>query len=157
MTVPSALPPLPSGPPPPAVGDRSSARWREPLIIAVAAGGAGVGLGWLLWAGGGGAASGTGLNDARADAVGSCQVLPRTPGLDALYEGPKDSSEAYFNRLGAASQLAHSAAVLDDRYEELDKAMREIMRRMQTFDVKDPGATATEKKARALCAEYEGQ
>ncbi|MFJ4624540.1 hypothetical protein [Streptomyces sp. NPDC088812] len=155
MTVPAPVPPPPSHPPTPAAGSRPSARWRAPLITAVVAGGAGVGLGWLLWAGGDSAAAGTGLGDARADAAGACQAFRRVPELSAVYGGSDSAFEARYNRVGAASALAHSAAELDDRYDDLDTAMQNIVSRLQTNDVKGAEAVAARKKVHTLCATYD--
>ncbi|WP_371667299.1 hypothetical protein OG985_06620 [Streptomyces sp. NBC_00289] len=156
MTVPASVPPPPVTPPVPAAQGRPSARWRAPLIAALVAAGAGVCLGWLIWAGGDSAAAGAGLGDARADAVGACQAFGRVPELSAVYVDSDRASQARYNRAGAAAALAHSAAQLDGDYKRLDTAMQDVMRRLQTYDVKDAGAVAAHKKVRTLCSAYDG-
>ncbi|MFG2511105.1 hypothetical protein [Streptomyces sp. NPDC048584] len=124
-------------------------------MAAVVAAGAGIGVGWLLWSGPDSAASGTGLDDAAADAAGACQVWERVPALDKVYGDDDKVSEAYWNRVGGASALAHSAAVVDDRYEALDKAMLKAMRLLQTFKVKGAEAVAAHDKVSTLCAKLD--
>jgi hypothetical protein len=156
MTVPAPVPPPPVSPPTPPAG-RPPTRRRAPLVavaVAVLAGCAGLGLGRLLWAGGDGAASGTGLRDARADAVAACQVFRRVPELSAVMADPRRDSEARYNRSGAAAALAHAAALLDDHYKPLDTALRDVSQRLQVFAVKGPEAVAAHKKVLTLCATY---
>lgn len=74
MTAPAPLPPPPSTPPVPVTGRRPPSRWLVPCVAAVVAACAGMGIGWLLWAGPDSAASGTGLDNAAADAAGACQA-----------------------------------------------------------------------------------
>ncbi|WP_413756997.1 hypothetical protein [Streptomyces sp. MMBL 11-3] len=116
MTVPAPAPPPPAHPPAPAADSRPASRWKVPLIAAVVACGAGIGLGWLLWAGGGGSASGTDPGDARADAVGACQAFGRVPELGEVFSESESTSRSRYERVEAAAALAKSAAALDDRY-----------------------------------------
>lgn len=127
--------------------------WIPLLAGAVAVGGAGVGLGWLLWAGSDSAASGTGLADAAADAAGACQVFQLVPSLSKIMNAGSDRTcQAYDDRLNAAAALSHSAAQLDHRYDALDKALADITQRLQTNSVRGAGAVAAHKKVLALCA-----
>ncbi|OKK13736.1 hypothetical protein [Streptomyces sp. CB02400] len=121
-------------------------------MAAVVAAGAGIGVGWLLWSGPDSAASGTGLDDAAADAAGACQAWERVPALDKVFGDDDKASEAYFNRTGGAAALAHSAARLDGRYDALDKALQNATNRMRTFDVKGAEAVAAHEKVNTLCA-----
>ncbi|MEV6613968.1 hypothetical protein AB0N31_08840 [Streptomyces sp. NPDC051051] len=152
MTAPAPVPPPPATPPAPAAGARAPSRWVAPLVAALVAAGAGLGIGWLLWVGPGGAASGTGLDDAAADAAGACEAWERVPALSKVFGDDDNASEAFYNRAGGAAALAHSAAKSDSRYEALDKALQDITRRLQTFDVKGAGAVAAHEKVSTLCA-----
>ncbi|MGW4022513.1 hypothetical protein [Streptomyces sp. NPDC005009] len=125
-------------------------------MAAVVAAGAGIGVGWLLWSGPDGAASGTGLDDAAADAAGACQAWERVPALDKMFGDDDKASEAYYNRAGGAAALAHSAARLDGRYDNLDKALQNVTNRLRTFDVKGAEAVAAHEKVSTLCAELDG-
>lgn len=155
MTGSAPIPPPPSAPPVPSTEGRASARWVVPSVAAVVAAGAGIGLGWLLWSGADSAASGTGLDDAAADAAGACQVWARVPALDKVVGDDDKVTEAYWNRVGGASTLAHSAAVLDDRYEALDKAMLKATGLVQSFEVEGAKAVAAHDKVSTLCAELD--
>ncbi|MEW2255868.1 hypothetical protein [Streptomyces sp. NPDC047869] len=125
------------------------------MAAAVVAAGAGIGIGWLVWAGPDSAASGTGVDSAAADAAAACQAWERVPALSKVYSDD-DTSRAYFARAGGAAAPAQSAAQLDHRYEALDKAFQDITRRLQTFDVKGAGAGAAHDKVSALCADLPG-
>ncbi|MFI5567625.1 hypothetical protein ACIA6T_09735 [Streptomyces sp. NPDC051740] len=125
-------------------------------MAAVVAAGAGIGVGWLLWSGPDSAASGTGLDNAAADAAGACQAWERVPALDKVFGDDDKASEAYYNRAGGAATLAHSAARFDRRYDALDKALQDITRRLQTFDVKGAKAVAAHDKVSTLCAGLDG-
>lgn len=152
MTAPAPIPPPPSTPPVPSAGGRAPSRWTVPSVAAVVAAGAGIGVGWLLWSGPDGAASGTGLDDAAADAAGACQAWERVPAMDKVFGDDDKASEAYFNRTGGAAALAHSAARLDGRYDALDKALQNVTNRLRTFDVKGAEAVAAHEKVNTLCA-----
>ncbi|MFE9673907.1 hypothetical protein ACFYO5_07285 [Streptomyces sp. NPDC006259] len=119
---------------------------------AVVAAGAGLGIGWLLWAGPDDAAAGTDLHSATADAAGTCRAWHRVPALSGIYSDDDKASEAYYHRAAAAAALAHSAALLDHRHDALDKALQDITRRLQTYDVKGAGAVAAHEKVSTLCA-----
>ncbi|MEU6275955.1 hypothetical protein ABZ871_26610 [Streptomyces populi] len=151
MAASASVPPLPSTPPTATTGRRAPSRWIAPLGAAVVAAGAGIGLGWLLWAGPDGAAAGTGPDDAAADAAGACQAWNRVPALSEVYSDD-DDAKAYYTRAGGAAALAQSAAQLDRRYSALDKAFQDITRRLQTFDVKGAEAVAAHEKVSTLCA-----
>ncbi len=154
MTASAPLPPPPPHPPAHATGRRASSRWIAPVAAAVVAAGAGMGVGWLLWSGPDSAASGTGVDDAAADAAGACQAWQRVPSLDAMFSDDNDNDDriAHFDRAAGAATLAQSAARLDSRYEALGKAFQEVSMRMRTFDVKGAEAEAAEKKVATLCA-----
>ncbi|MFD7701783.1 hypothetical protein [Streptomyces caelestis] len=156
MTAPVPIPPPPSTPPAPSTGGRAPSRWIVPSAAAVAAAAAGIGIGWLLWAGPDGAASGTGLDNAAADAAGACRAWERVPALDKVFSDDDQASEAHFDRAGGAAALAHSAARLDRRYDALDKALQNITTRLQTFDVKGARAVAAHEKVSTLCADVPG-
>ncbi|BFO16612.1 hypothetical protein SHKM778_30000 [Streptomyces sp. KM77-8] len=155
MTAPAPIPPPPSAPPVPSTEGRASARWVVPSVAAVVAAGAGIGLGWLLWSGPDSAASGTGLDDAAADAAGACQVWARVPALDKMFNKDDNTSVPYWYRTGSAANLAHSAAELDDRYKALDKALQKVTGLVQTFEVKGAKAVAAHDKVSTLCAELD--
>lgn len=155
MTASVPIPPPPFTPPAPVTGRRAPSRWIAPLVAAVVAAGAGIGIGWLLWAGPDNAASGTGLDNAAADAAGACQAWERVPALSKVYSDD-DTSKTYFARAGGAAALAQSAAQLDHRYDALNKAFQDITRRLQTFDVKGAGAVAAHEKVSTLCADLPG-
>ncbi|MFD7709257.1 hypothetical protein ACFV6E_13585 [Streptomyces sp. NPDC059785] len=157
MTAPAPVPPPPSVPPaPPAGGRAAPSRWTVVLVAAVVAAGAGLGVGRLLWGGPDSAASGSGTKNAAADAAGACEAWSRVPALDKIYSKDDSTSEAYFNRAGGAAALAHSAAELDDRYADLDKALQNITTRLNTFDVKGGEATSAYEKVGDLCAKLDG-
>ncbi|MEV5428209.1 hypothetical protein [Streptomyces sp. NPDC052701] len=156
MTASAPVPPLPSTPPPPAVGGRAPSRWIAPLAAAVVAAGAGIGVGWLLWSGPDSAASGTGLDDAAADAAGACRAWSRVPPLSKVFSEDRSTSGSYFDRAAGAAALARSAALLDHRYDALDKALQNVTRRLQTYDVKGAEAVAAHEKVGTLCAELDG-
>ncbi len=146
-------PPSPFSPPsvPPApVAAHGGRRWFAPAVAALVAAGAGVGLGWLLWAGPDGAASGTGLRDAAADAAGACQVWQRVPPFSALNGGDKDAP-VQFNRALAAAYLGRTAADLDDRYKELGQAFQEIEMRLRTYKIEGAEAEGAHEKVTSLC------
>ena len=152
MTVPAPIPPPPATPPVPSAGGHVRSRW---IVPAVAAAAAGIGVGWLLWSGPESAASGTGLDDPAADAAGACQVWERVPALDKVYGDDEKVSEAYWNRAGGASALAHSAAVVDDRYEALDKALLKATGLLKTARVEGAEAVAAHDVVSTLCAELD--
>lgn len=154
MTAPVPAPPPPAHPPAAAPGSRPAGRWKVPLIVAVLAGGAGVGLGWLLWAGGSDSASGTDPGDARADAAGACQAYGRVPELSAVFSDTDSTSRSRYERVEAAASLARSAATLDDRYDDLDKALQNVARHVLTFNLKGAEAKSAHEKVRSLCAPY---
>ncbi|SDC54258.1 hypothetical protein [Streptomyces prasinopilosus] len=156
MTASAPLPPPPSHPPAPATGLRAPSRWLAPCVAAVVAAGAGIGIGWLLWAGPDSAAAGTGVDNAAADAAGACQAWKRVPSLDAVFSDDNDDRISHYDRAGGAAALAASAARLDSRYDALGKAFQNVSTRMQTFDVKGAEAVAAEKKVDALCADRDG-
>ncbi|MFI0503049.1 hypothetical protein ACH3WN_09280 [Streptomyces albogriseolus] len=150
-------PPSPSSPPsvPPApVAARGGHRWVAPAVAALVAAGAGMGLGWLLWAGADSAASATGLRDAAADAAGACQAWQRVPPFSALKNGDKDAP-VQFNRALAAAYLGRTAADLDDRYKELGQAFREIETRLRTYEVEGAEAEAAHEKVTSLCTDLD--
>ncbi|MGV9555110.1 hypothetical protein [Streptomyces sp. NPDC003522] len=151
MTDSGPIPPPPSTPPAPPAGGRTPSRWAVPSVAAVVAAGAGIGLGWLLWAGPDGAAAGTGLDDAAADAAGACQAWERVPALSKVLSDD-GVSEAYYQRVGGAAGLARSAALLDPRYDALDKALQDVMGRLQVFAVKGAEAVAAHEKVSSVCA-----
>ncbi|GAA3504764.1 hypothetical protein GCM10019016_118770 [Streptomyces prasinosporus] len=150
----SAPPPPPSTPPTPATVRRTAPRWIAPVVAAVVAAGAGVGIGWLLWAGPDSAASGTGLDDAAADAAGACQAWQRVPAFSTLTDGDKDAAH-HFNRAISAAYLAQTAAELDDRYKALNKAFEDVHNRLRTFKLKGAEAEADHEKVTALCADLD--
>ncbi|MFF5157567.1 hypothetical protein ACFY3N_15130 [Streptomyces sp. NPDC000348] len=153
MTASAPLPPTPSHPPTPPAGRRAPSRWIAPVVAAVVAAGAGMGIGWLLWSGPDGAASGTGVNNAAADAAGACQAWKRVPPLDSIYNNDdKDGRLAHYERAVGAATLAQSAAQLDSRYEALGKAFQDVSARLQTFDIRDAEAKAAHEKVTTLCA-----
>ncbi|WP_432026314.1 hypothetical protein [Streptomyces sp. 1222.5] len=151
MTASAPIPPPPPTLPPPAAERRAPSRWIALWVAAVVAAGAGIGIGWLLWAGSDNAASGTGSDDAAADAAGACHAWNRVPALSKIYTNDK-TSRAYFARVGGAAALAQSAAQLDRSYDALDKAFQDVTRRLQTLTVKGPGAVAAHDKVTTLCA-----
>ncbi|MEV0303037.1 hypothetical protein [Streptomyces prasinus] len=155
MTASVPLPPPPSHPPAPATGRRGPSRWIAAVAAAVVAAGAGIGIGWLLWSGPDSAASGTGVDNAAADAAGACQAWKRVPSLDAMFSDESDDRIAHFDRATGAAALAQSAARLDSRYEALGKAFQNVSVRMRTFEVKGAEAVAAEKKVATLCAELD--
>ncbi|MFH9858113.1 hypothetical protein [Streptomyces sp. NPDC017202] len=152
MTASAPVPPPPATPP---AGARVPSRWAAPLVAALVAAGAGLGIGWLLWAGPAGAASGTGLAGAAADAAGACEAWDRVPALREVFSDDK-ASEASYDRAGGAAALAGSAARTDPRYDALDKALQDVMRRLQTFDVKSAEAVAAHDRVSTLCAGLDG-
>ncbi|MFI5569439.1 hypothetical protein ACIA6T_19250 [Streptomyces sp. NPDC051740] len=154
MTTSAPPPPSSSQPPTPATGRRAPSRWIAPVVAAVVAAGAGIGVGWLLWSGPDSAASGTGLDNAAADAAGACQAWQRVPAFSALYNDEKDAS-SHFNRAVAAASLARTAAELDDRYKALGEAFQDIHMRLQTYDLEGAEAKAAYKKVTTLCAELD--
>ncbi|SEC03291.1 hypothetical protein SAMN05216532_0254 [Streptomyces sp. 2231.1] len=151
MTASAPIPPPPSTLPQPAAERRAPSRWIALWVAAVLAAVAGIGIGWLLWGGPHDAASGTGPENAAADAAGACQAWDRVPALSKIYSNDK-TSRAYFARVGGAAALAQSAAQLDHRYDALDKAFQDVTGRLQTLTVKGPEAVAAHDKATALCA-----
>ncbi|MEU7468623.1 hypothetical protein AB0A94_08705 [Streptomyces sp. NPDC044984] len=156
MTAPAPLPPLPSQPPTPATGRRAPSRWIVPCVAAVVAAGAGMGIGWLLWSGPDSAASGTGVNNAAADAAGACQAWKRVPSLDSIYNNDdSDNRTAHYDRAIGAATLAQSAALLDSRYDALGKAFQNVSVRLQSFDMKGAEAKAAHEKVTTLCAELD--
>ncbi|MFE2280153.1 hypothetical protein ACFXAE_23580 [Streptomyces sp. NPDC059454] len=156
MTASAPLPPPPSQPPAPAPGGRAPSRWIAPVAAAVVAAGAGMGIGWLLWSGPDSAASGTGVDDAAADAAGACQAWKRVPSLDAIYDNDdKDTRMAHYERAVGAATLAQSAAQLDSRYDALGKAFQNISMRLRTYDIKGAEAEAAHEKVTTLCAELD--
>lgn len=155
MTAPAPVPPPPAGPPAPSAGGRVPSRWIASSVTAVVAAGAGIGVGWLLWAGPDRGAAGTGPDGAAADAAGACEAWDRVPALSKVFSDD-DASEASYDRAGGAAALAHSAAGADPRYEALDKALQDVTRRLQTFDVKGAGAVAAHEKVGTLCAGLDG-
>ncbi len=152
MTASAPQPPPPSHPPAPATGRRAPSRWMAAVAAAAVAACAGIGVGWLLWAGPDSAASGTGVDNAAADAAGACQAWKRVPSLDTMFSDESDARIAHFDRAAGAATLAQSAARLDSRYEALGKAFQDVSMRMRTFDVKGAEAEAAEKKVSTLCA-----
>ncbi|WP_149551865.1 hypothetical protein [Streptomyces marokkonensis] len=154
MTASVPPPRPPSTPPVPVPGRRAPSRWVAPVAAAVVAVGAGMGIGWLLWSGPDSAASGTGLDNAAADAAGACQAWQRVPAFSALSSGNKDAS-THFNRAIGAAYLARTAAELDDRYKGLGEAFQEVHRLLQTYEVEGAEAEAAHEKVTALCAELD--
>lgn len=154
MTASAPLPPSPSQPSAPAPGRRVPSRWIAPVAAAVVAAGAGMGIGWLLWSGPDSAASGTGLDNAAADAAGACQAWKRVPAFSALYNDNKDAS-THFNRAIGAAYLARTAAELDDRYKALGNTFQEVHRLLLTSQVEGAEAKAAHEKATTLCAELD--
>ncbi|KAF3468528.1 hypothetical protein [Streptomyces sp. Tu 3180] len=156
MTASAPLPPPPSHPPTPATGRRAPSRWIVPCVAAVVAAGAGMGIGWLLWSGPDSAASGTGVNNAAADAVGACQAWKRVPSLGSIYDNDdKDDRMAHYERAVGAATLAQSAARLDNRYDALGKAFQNVSVRLQTYDMRGAEAEAAHEKVTTLCAELD--
>ncbi|MGW5973600.1 hypothetical protein [Streptomyces sp. NPDC055186] len=125
-------------------------------MAAVVAAGAGMGIGWLLWAGPDSAASGTGVNNAAADAAGACQAWKRVPSFDAMYSDDSDDRVAHFERAVGAVALARSAARLDSRHDALSKAFQGVNRHLQTLDLKGAEAVAAQEKVSTLCAGLDG-
>lgn len=154
MAASAPSPPPPSTPPTPATARRTPSRWIATVVAAVIAAGAGMGIGWLLWAGPDSAASGTGLDDAAADAAGACQAWKRVPAFSTLANGDRDAS-AHFNRAVGAASLAHAAAELDDRYKSLNEAFQDVHMRLRTFKVEGAEAEAAHEKVTALCADLD--
>ncbi|WP_188114206.1 hypothetical protein, partial [Streptomyces apricus] len=99
-------------------------------------------------------ASGTDPDDARADAVGACQAFRRVPELSEVFSDSKSISQSRYERVEAAAALAKSAAALDDRYDDLDKALQTVAQRVVTFNVKGAEAKSAHEKVRSLCAPY---
>lgn len=156
MTASVPLPPPPSQPPTPAAGRHAPSRWIAPVVAAVVAAGAGMGVGRLLWSGPDSAASGTGFNNAAADAAGACQAWQRVPSLDAIYDNnDKEGRMAQYERAVGAATLGQSAARLDSRYDALGKAFQDVSVRLRSFDVKDAEAEAAHEKVTTLCAELD--
>lgn len=141
-------------PPAPVTGRRAPSRWIAPVAAAIVAAGAGMGIGWLLWSGPDSVASGTGLDNAAADAAGACQAWKRVPAFSALYNDEKGAS-THFNRAVAAAYLARTAAELDDRYKALGEAFQDIHMHLQTYDLEGAEAEAAHKKATTLCADLD--
>lgn len=154
MTTSAPPPPPPSTPPTPPTGRRPPSRWVAPVVATVVAG-AGMGIGWLLWSGPDSAASGTGVDNAAADAAGACQAWKRVPAFSTLYSGDKDAS-AHFDRAVGAASLAQTAARLDDRYRALGEAFQDIHMRLRTFKVEGAEAEAAHEKVTTLCADLDG-
>ncbi len=153
-TPPSSPPSVPSVPVP---GRRGSSGWMVPVVAAVVGVVAGAGIGWLLWSGPDSAASGTGVDDAAADAAGACQAWQRVPEFGALHSGGKeDTAWIHFNRALSAAYLARTAAELDDGYQDLSEALQEIEMRLKTFDIKGTEAKAAHEKVSSLCAGLDG-
>ncbi|MER5995596.1 hypothetical protein [Streptomyces viridosporus] len=123
-------------------------------MAAVVAAGAGIGIGWLLWSGPDSAASGTGLDNAAADAAGACQAWQRVPSFSALSSGDKDAP-THFSRAVAAAYLARTASELDDRYEALGEVFHEVHRLLQIYEVEDAETKAAHEKVTTLCAELD--
>ncbi|MGC9437966.1 hypothetical protein [Streptomyces sp. WG5] len=157
MTTSAPMPPPPSQPPTPAPGRRAPSRWIAPAVAAVVAAGAGIGIGWFLWSGPDSAASGTGLDNAAADAAGACQAWKRVPSLDSMYDNDdKEDRAAHYERAVGAATLAQSAARLDNRYDALGKAFQNVSVRLRSFDnVKGTEAEAAHEKVTTLCAELD--
>ncbi|CAL9641535.1 hypothetical protein SUDANB176_06361 [Streptomyces sp. enrichment culture] len=154
MTASAPPPPPPSTPPAPATGRRAPSRWIAPVAAAVAAAGAGMGIGWLLWAGPDSAASGTGLDNAAADVAGACQAWKRVPAFSTLADGDEDAAH-HFNRAISAAYLAQTAAELDDRYKALNEAFQDVHGRLRTFELEGAEAEAAHEKVTALCADLD--
>ncbi|WP_221351589.1 hypothetical protein [Streptomyces beigongshangae] len=108
----------------------------------------------MLWADGGSPASSTDPDDARADAVGACQAFRRVPELSTVFSDFKNTSQSRYERVEAAAALAQSAAALDDRYEDLDKALQNVRQHVVTYNVKGAEAKSAHEKVRSLCAPY---
>ncbi|MEV0690751.1 hypothetical protein [Streptomyces sp. NPDC050388] len=125
-------------------------------MTAVAAAGAGMGIGWLLWAGPDSAASGTGLDNAAADAAGACQAWKRVPSFDTMHSDDSDDRVAHFDRALGAAALAQTAARLDDRYKALGEAFQDINVRLRTYKVEGAEAEAAHEKVTTLCADLDG-
>ncbi|MDN3271742.1 hypothetical protein [Streptomyces sp. MA15] len=155
MTASTPPPPPPSTPPAPPATRRPPSRWVAPVVAAVVAAGAGLGIGWLLWSGPDSAASGTGVDDAAADAAGACQAWQRVPAFSTLASGDKDAAH-HFNRAISAAYLAQTAAELDDRYKALNEAFQDVHGHLRTFKVEGAEAEAAHEKVTTLCADLDG-
>ncbi|WP_190194280.1 hypothetical protein [Streptomyces minutiscleroticus] len=100
--------------------------------------------------------SGTGFGNAAADAAGACQAWSRVPALDKVFSKNDSTSEVYFDRAAGAAALARSAAEPDDRYDALDKALQDVVRRLETYNLEGAEAVSAYEKAGTVCVDVAG-